>query len=517
MFMGILISSSCSSDFLEEQPFSFLSPDNLYNNTGSAELAIVGIYENLSSNNPSIGGSFNRGMLIMANFGTDDFTSRNNNDDQTSNYDNYTVLPSEDYVDATWENFFSGINQATSAINRLPDSPIDEQIKAQYIAEAKFMRGLFYFYLVRLYGEIPILETETTSLAETNIPKSSIEEVYNVIVKDFTEAESLLPNKESTPEGRATRAAALGFLSKIYLTLGSYGKYGSVDGYEWVDSNEAFSKSVEYGEEMLAITGYSLSNDYGDIFDSENSDEIIFTAEMFGGSGYNRDGSFVANLFAPQNQRNINVSRGGQARGVPTYNLYEKYEEGDMRLERNIVEFRYKGCEEFPHPGGLTILSDFPHRNIWAYAGKWRKPCEYNGVHFSTGEDIPLLRLADVMLMVAEADAEVNGGEATARGLELVKMLRDARFGGESPEITSGNFLDFIFDERSRELAYEGQRWFDLVRTNRLVQAVKNVVPIMGDPLGKKNIQDYHNLFPIPQTEIDNNTNISQEDQNPGY
>lgn len=500
---SIFFLTSCG-DFLEEEPYSFLSPNNLFATEEGAEIAVVGVYETLSSNDPDILGSFNRGLLVVANFGTDDFNARDNNDNIVRDFDNYTFLPNDEMLDLIWKNLYSGINQATGIIEKLPESDIAADKKAQFIAEAKFLRGLFNFYLVRLFGGVPLVTTEVVSLANTSQPRASIQDVYELIIKDFAEASVDLPGRDATPEGRATKAAALGFLTKVYLTLGSYSKYNPVPGYEWVNTSEAFSNAVDYGEQTLAIPDHVLTNSYADIFDTENSAEIIFGAEMYGASGYNVDGSFVANLFAPQNQGNINASRGGQARAIPTLDLLNKYQEGDTRRTWNIVNFRYRGCDEVPHAN--------------TYAGKYRKPCGYDGVHFATAHDIPLLRLADVMLMVAEADAELNGGVATARGLTLINELRTTRYAADvTPEEPTGDFLDFIMDERSRELAYEGQRWFDLVRTNRLIEAVMNVQPILGDPLGKNNIEEHHHLFPVPQNEIDNNAAIDNADQNPGY
>ncbi len=120
------------------------------------------------------------------------------------------------------------------------------------------------------------------------------------------------------------------------------------------------------------------------------------------------------------------------------------------------------------------------------------------------------------MLMVAEAEAEGNGGNATVNGLALVAKLAAKRY-TVAPEPPTGDFLDFIFEERSRELCYEGQRWFDLARTGRLVNAVKSTQVTISTTVAGANIKPTHYLFPIPQNEIDNNSAISNADQNPGY
>jgi hypothetical protein len=172
------------------------------------------------------------------------------------------------------------------------------------------------------------------------------------------------------------------------------------------------------------------------------------------------------------------------------------------------VNFSYNGCTEVPGP--TTPAATF--------AGKFRKPCGFNGQHFSDPINVPLLRLADVMLMVAEASAESNNGAATPLALELVTALRVKRYlPTVTPAAPTGNFLDFIFDERSRELCYEGQRWFDLVRTARLINAVKATVLSTATTTAPVNIQPKHYLYPIPINEILNNSAIEITDQNPGY
>lgn len=492
---------SCKK-FLEEQPFSFNTPSTLLQTPEAAESFMIGVYDKL--NNTPNGKSFASGLLVVANYGTDDFTGRALNNQAYGDYQNYTYTPVEERLILIWDNFYTGINQASDIIVNIPAAPLPEAVKAKLGAESKFMRAFFYFHLVRMFGGVPLVTKPTTSLADLNMPRASIQQVYELIIKDLTEAAPMLPGANATPAGRATNGAALALLTKVYLTMGSYGKYKSVPGYEWVNTVDAFTKAAATGNQVLALTDYSLVSSYQSIFEveTENGPEIIFSVQNEGSSLVTGEGSALANSFAPGFINNINTSKGGNSTARPTKNLVNRYTANDTRKAWNIALLVYNGCVEVPQ----TVT----------YAGKFRKPCGYTGQHFSDPINFPLLRLADVILMVAEAEAENNGGVATPNGLAQVAKLRAKRF-TVVPAAPTGNFLDFVFDERSRELCYEGQRWFDLARTGRLIAAVKSTVVNIASTIAPGNIQPKHYLFPIPQNEIDNNSAIENSDQNPGY
>jgi len=508
LLLAITILLGSCNNFLEEEAYSFKNPAELLQTEASAEAYMIGVYDRLS--NRPFGKSFGQGLLVVANFGTDDFSGKGAANQIYGDYMNYTFTPAEERLDLIWNNFYSGINQASAIINNIPASPSSEATKNKLGSEAKFMRAFYYFYLVRMFGGVPLITEETTSLDALNTPRASIEEVYTLILKDLTEAAPLLPAVNQTPAGRATKGAALALLTKVYLSMAAYGKYKPLAGYEWVNVNEAFTKAVTTGQQVIDMPDYALLSNYGSIFEvaTENNSEIIFSVQMHGSSQVSDEGSWLANFFAPASVGDINVSRGGMNHARPTRNLINKYATGDTRKTWNIVNFSYNGCTEVPGP---TTLAQ-------TFTGKFRKPCGYDGQHFSDPINVPLLRLADVMLMVAEASAELNDGAATPIALQLVTSLRTKRYlATVVPAAPTGNFLDFIFDERSRELCYEGQRWFDLARTGRLINAVKATQLATATTTAPANIQTKHYLYPIPLNEILNNAAIDFTDQNPGY
>ncbi|RZK65518.1 MAG: RagB/SusD family nutrient uptake outer membrane protein, partial [Pedobacter sp.] len=442
-------------------------------------------------------------MQLVANFGTDDFSGKTINSVIWQEFMNYTYLATDYRLSEIWNNFYGAINQASDIIKNVPSSPFQQASKDRIVAEAKFMRALYYFNLVRMFGKVPLIIEPTSSLDNLNHARNSTQEVFAQIILDLNEAAAVLPAASATPAGKATRGAALALLSKAYLFMGSYGKYKSVSGYDWVDVNQAFANSVNFGKQVLALPEYSLASSYPSIFqvETENNSEIIFSVQFEGSSSISGQGGFTVNNFGPafvadaKTGSSLNNSRGGQANARPTKNLIARYATTDSRLAWNVAKVGYNVCTEV-----TTTVS---------YAGKFRKPCGFNGQHFSDPVNFPLLRLADIMLVVAEADAELNNGVATALGLQLVTQLRTKRYAPNVPGAITGNFLDFIFDERSRELCYEGQRWFDLQRTGRLINAVKSATLSIGTTSAPANIQPKHYLFPIPQNEIDNNSLIS--------
>lgn len=502
-----LLGASCKK-FLEEVPYTNKTPSLLLQDNESATAFLTGVYDRLASSDPSFDASYRRGMLIVANFGTDDFTAKVGTNVITSDFNDYTFTANDLKLRQIWNNFYAGINQASDIIVNIPKSPLGDSIKNQYTAEAKFLRGFLYFNLVRMFGGVPLVLAPTASLDNLNTSRSSVQEVYAQVIKDLTDALPSLREARFVPAGRATKGAALALLCKVYLTQASYGKYKPVAGYSWVDIPMSFTQAVSYANQAMALPDYALQADYSAMFTpaTENNSEIIFSVQMEGSATISDEGSFLTNLFGPANIGDINLSRGGQNQGRASRNLINKYATGDLRRSWNIASFGYRGCDS------VAQATQF-------YASKWRKPCGFNGQHFSDPNNFPVLRLADVMLMAAEADAELNGGAATPYALNLVNTLRRKRYvASVTPTAPTGNFLDFVFDERSRELCYEGQRWFDLVRTGRLIAAVKATVQSYTGPfLAPGNIQVRHYLYPIPQTEIDNNSKIDLPDQNPGY
>ncbi len=217
LISALLCCGACS---LEEVPPSNLAPLNFYKNAGDAVAAVNAIYDVSNQIGPE-----SRNLIIMGDLPSDDVNPLANNNDRIQIW-NFQTVPTNAIVAQTWQVLYQGVNRANAAIDRLPAILMDENLKKRLLGEAKFMRAFYYFYLVRWYGGVPLMLTETLSLsAGKDAVRASAEEVYAQIIQDLTEAEASLPDKFTDADaGRATAGAAKGVLVKVYLTRKEYGK-----------------------------------------------------------------------------------------------------------------------------------------------------------------------------------------------------------------------------------------------------------------------------------------------------
>lgn len=350
---------------------------------------------------------------------------------------------------------------------------MDEALRNRTIAESRFLRAYFYFFLVRLFGDVPLILEELSQgefYTQTRTPK---EQVYNLIIEDLVFAVENLPAKsEYAAEdlGRATSGAARGMLARVYLTLGDF------------TNTEAYARSViESGE-------YGLFPDYYGIFqrEGEHSVESIFEvsaaafADGGGGSQYNE----VQGVRGSPN--------AGWGFNNPSDNLEAAYEADDPRRDATIL---YDG-EVLPDGSDVVEADPGMGANIKFNQKAWQP--EYVGGNSNGLGNIRILRYADILLMFAEA-ANENGKPAEA--LEALNDVRERARGGEEsilPDVTTtdqAQLREAIWHERRVELAMEQIRWLDLLRQGRAAEVMQ--------ALGKDFVEGKHELLPIPQSEIE--------------
>ena len=398
--------------------------------------------------------------------------------------DDFTLSPTNVGPSSVWGGYYEGIFRANLAIANIPDVPeMNENLRARLIAEARFLRGYYYFNLVRWFGDVPLILEPFP--AEFSIPRAPADEVYAQIIADLEAAADVLPTRTdyaAADRGRATQGAALGMLAKVYLTRGN------------------FAEAERYALQVINSEEYDLFPDYARLFrrDGENSVESVFEVQAAayetggGGSQYNE----VQGVRGTPNL--------GWGFNRPSDDLVTAYETGDPRREATIL---YVG-EVLPD--GSAIVQDNPNIAGERFNQKAWVP-EHPGGNGNGPGNIRILRFADVLLLAAEALNE-NGKPAEAL-VHLNRVRARARGGNPNilPDVTTTEqsaLRDRIYRERRVELAMEQHRWFDLVRTGRAATRMQAV--------GKTNfVPGKHELFPIPQSEID----LSQGalTQNPGY
>jgi hypothetical protein len=316
---------------------------------------------------------------------------------------------------------------------------------------------------VRLFGKVPLVTNITESLAAVEYPSRAEESaVYAQIIQDFEAAEAILPiSYTGADRGRATRGAAKAYLALVYLTLKEYAKAAE-------KANEVMAPEFGYGLWANLTDVFAIPNEFGK--------EAIFDAQFI--SGPSGQGS---NLIAFWAQENNTVAGRGFGSFQPTVDIYNSFDPADKRLPVFFV----KGTD------GKY------------YCNKW---IDADAVTANQSDNnFPHIRFAEVLLIFAEATNEVSG--PTEEAYNAVNAIRERAGLADLEGLTRDEFREAVLQERRLELCFEGHRWYDLVRTGRLVSTLQ--------AKGITNVQEYHTVFPVPQIEIDLNQNLKP--QNDGY
>ncbi len=464
LVISISILSSCSKDFLDVVPVDRIPKEEFFKTEADLTSAVYGIYaaqRNLYVDNEL-------GLYNLEETQSDNTNQIYGLQTEHRAVDNFTVQSGNTSITGTWASAYYAINLCNAVVDRGPAIDMDETTKAQLIGEALFVRACIYFQLVQDYGAIPLRVKETVTLAgDNNMTRTSVDSVYTQIVADLQLAASTLPASYSgTAVGRATSYAANALLGKVSLQHG-----------DPASAVTALRKVVFTG------SPYSLLPNYADLWNpaNKNSAESIFEIQFLPPL----DGSPYWNYFAPAS---LNVP-GGQNRSVapntPNQDLIDEYESGDTRLAASI------GIDPNNRP----------------YILKFKDPGVIVGNDASN--DIPVLRYADAILLLAEALGE------TGEAYDLINTVRSRAHLGPIDASTPGTFIHKLMHERRVELAFELQRWHDL---HRLPEA--ETISIMNANLaevfpGLNITMDSHSLIaPIPNTELGSNKLATQ---NPGY
>lgn len=477
---------SCGEDFLDRPLQGELTQENFPTTAGDALLATNAVYNTLRE------WFYHSGGFPILDIMSDDAHKGSNPSDAATTigpYENFTHTTDQDGLARWWNTLYEGIKRANVVIELVPGIEMDAGLRTRYVAEARFLRGLYYFDLVRAWGPVPIV---TSTAPPQRISRSPENEVYELIIGDLKFAAGNLPEKTAYgPDelGRATSGAANALLARVYLFRGD------------------FADAETHALEVINSGLYALDPDFTRTHsvEGEHNEESVFEISAVP----------LENLTNGGNQwGNVQGVRGSPNRGWgfnrPSLDLINSFEEGDTRLEGTVIFLgdvidgvQIIGDSQTPDQtrdeNGELIEIETYNRKVWMPGTRTQE---------QWGHNRRLIRYADVLLMAAEAAAE-RGDVSTAR-MYLNQVRERAR--GDNPEavpdITESNpqrLIDLIIEERRLELALEGHRFWDLVRTGR-AEAV----------LGPEGfVSGQHELFPIPQTEID--LSEGSLDQNPNW
>ena len=478
--LGLAALASACNDMLTEVPRSTIVTDTYFKTASDAKAAIAATYRPLST-----GSLWGTNMQWGLNAATDE--SRVGPEEENVNIVSLTQLRwtrTNPYVAGSsatggaWAGLYQMITRANLVLEKVPGIDMDATLRGQILGEAQFLRALGYFYLVRLYGDVPLVTTTAEQLALG--PRTPQDEVFAQIIKDATEAEGALPTTWATADkGRAPKAAAQALLADVYIWR-----------KEWAKASEQTQKIITAGT-------YSLRPNYLDAFlpGSQNRTEEIFAAQSSSASG-----APAIDIAAWTFPRNMNPnSNGGWGTYQPLQWFVDSYIAGDYRKD---VTFFTVG--RAPTGRDTTFV---PH--VYKY-----RPTARPGQ-----QDVnwPIYRYADVLMMHAEALNEQN---QTAAAIGFVNQIRERARKGTGSEtraqpanlstaMSKDEAREAIFQERMYEFAFEGKRWFDMVRRGFAYFSAA----LAKDPTAT-DVQQTDMLWPIPQPQIDLNPQLTQ---NPGY
>lgn len=479
-----LMQSSCS-DFLQTDLQGQLTQSSFPQTADDALLATNAVYASIRN------WYYNSGGYPILDILSDDARKGSNVNDQLPTigpYDNFTITPSQDGLDRWWASLYEGIKRANVVIEKVPAISMDSTLKTRYIAEARFLRGLFYFDLVRAWGGVPLVTNTTPPL---KLGRATRDEVNTQIETDLTFALENLPEKSqqaSTDVGRATKGAARALLARFYLFNGDY------------------LNTQKYALEVINSGEYGLEPIFTDAngVNGNNGIESIFEVGALQVEGEDNGGNQYANTQGVRGSPNK-----GWGFNRPTEDLRHSFEPGDPRLKGTIIDLG-------DVIDGVTIIGDGATPDVTKdSAGNIIEVECYNRKVWVPGDNTisewghhrRIIRYADVLLMAAEALNE--NGDPTDALIYLNKVRERARQGNNSilPDVTitdKSALRDAIFNERRHEFAMEGWRFWDLVRTGR-------AEAVLG-PLGF--VKGKNELLPIPQNEIDISQGTLQQNPN---
>ena len=435
------------------------------------------------------------------------------------NYQNYN----DGLIASLWQDCYIGVNRCNQVLDNVPNITMDNTTKAQLLAEARFMRGFFYYTLALHYGNVPILLH--TSKPTDYPPPSKQELVYNQAAQDFNDASAALPTTyDANNRGRATKGAALAMLGKVYMQQHKYQQ--AKDAMQWLVEGpgaSAYSLVPNYRDNFIETT----ENNSESVFEFQNAANPIDAFDNDAGDGdpnHTPDklnyGTSIPPFFAP---RPIGFTDGQAGRWVVWEFLKENQANG-QRDPRIAATFLYDSTDvrgpNFTLVYGQTWASrnysNDPTDPIGVATNRtvyWRKfldDATMNGEVFHSGNNYRYLRYADVLLLYAEA---LNGLNQTAQAYAFVDRVRQ-RAGlltltTAMPGLNQQQFLAQLKHERITELSGEGHRWEDLARWGDLSPALASRDRAFANFVVGKN-----ELLPIPQFDLDINPNLKQ---NPGY
>lgn len=467
VFLFVLTSIvSCGEDYLNPIPTSVITESNYYTTEAQVKSALTNMYDGIQGINDT---RSNTNHAIQMEFYVTEMRSDNtrtkSGEGDASEFDYFTVRPTNGLVADYYRSFYNVVFRANVVLQNL--EVVSNENRAIFEAEAKFIRAYAYFNLVRLYGDIPLIDRvispEEKDIQFTRVPTSK---VYELIINDFKSAVAHLPNGAKRT---ASKAAAQGLLAKVYLTLGEYTK-------------------AQLLLEQVMTAGYILEPNFENVFYDEDNREVIFAI------GFQSQSAEDSQNFSAEFLNGV-----GRTVGVNYVTNNAKAALDELGGDRTIVSYRNDKIQTTQN----QVAKFLPDGEDGGINGKTFEGFDPR----LAGNDWIVLRYADILLMHVEAILAGNEETTAAAALESFQKIRN-RAGLTTPvtEVT----LEDLLDERRVELAFENQRLFDLIRFGKAIEVLTDFSNEIGGSFSSGDL-----LLPIPQYEI--NLSDGKMTQNPGY
>ncbi len=482
-----LLSATACDNFLSERDPSNFNKDNYFTQPSHAEGSVNAIYQSLypiHTNQAWLITELRTGTLnstFTANGGFPNFRI-------VRNLEMSADHPS---VEVIWNSHYRGIGNANTSITEIPEIQMDEAQKSRLLGEARFLRAYYYFNLVRVFGEVPLIEQPVDlDSPELNPDRASVEAIYELIVEDLTTAEEAgLPfNNES---GRVTLGAVKALLADVYLTMAGYPMQMGAEYYE---------RARDKTQEVIDSQEYFLFDSH-DAFrnkSQDNTGEHIFMVQF----DELEQPSNALQIGLPPFKIGISAYSSEQGFTFAQTEFVESYETGDKRAEEKAFFF-------------TNYTSESDRSDTVNLGGYYNFKFFDESAHLNTaqsGLNWQIIRYADVLLDFAEASNEISG--PTPGAYEAVNGIRRRAGLSEYSGLTQEEFREAIWKEQWHELYFEGEIWFDMVRTRKAFNYTDGVFDdYVGHTLeGGNTLGERELLFPLPTSEIRNNENLNQND-----
>ena len=510
----MVITSFTSCNVLDEEPFTQPGTEYFYQNETDALAALTSVYARLKSGIGYYKQQFMPTLFASSDQGLSTYLYRE--------FKLGIVTSTNQSLNNLWKELYLGIRDANNVIANVPEIEMDEELKNRIIGEAKFLRALNYFNLVRCFGEVPLRTLPVESGDDQGLPVSSIVEIYDVIIEDLNFAANHCWGRNETRGnytnnlGRATNTSAHAMLAKVYTRIASSKRTASegVLGNDlYLEFPESYIDYYQYAKDECdsAINGqgFNLSGsleEWVTIFDADNGNnpEMIFDVQ---GSSLTGQGTAVSNLFTPRNAGLSGSGFGGNNKLKPLFinNRIDKY---DNRYLNSIITQYETSTRIFnvnPGTTGYIPTNIATGNNLGTLWQIWTaKYIDSEATtEYTSRQNWHIIRLADVYLMRAEATAEISSNPTEANN-----DINDLRSRVEMEEVDYSSlsmdlFREELLKERAVELYMEGHRFFDLTRFGIYDEYCRF---IYGDTEGARQPEDY--TWPIPLIETSTNSEI---------